>query len=270
MPECDIGNITLYYTDQGRGDVVLLLHGLGSCCEDWQPQVFALAEYYRVVAVDLRGHGKSSKPDQVYSVPLYARDIFSLMDKLEMSSIHLIGFSMGGMTAFQMAVDNPERINSLVVINAAPEMPNDKLWLRTLVTVRLLVVRLLGMGALGRMIGRKLFPKPEQHPLYQQFLRRMENNPKPVYIRALKSFVGWSVMDQLSSLTMPVHIVTADQDYTSVAYKQQYANKITGATLAVIKDSRHATPMDQPQQLNNEIIKFLNDRFTNNTAAVGG
>lgn len=258
MPFLNINNINLHYRVQGKGEPLLFLHGLGSCCDDWQEQVDHFSKRYQVITVDSRGHGRSDKPDSDYSIPLFASDIRGLLAHLKVDQIGLIGFSMGGMIAFQLAVDIPSRIKSLIIINSAPAVPYSSLIEKLTMWQRLLTIKVLGMKTLGRMIAKQLFPQPQQKHLYRRFSQRMQKNSKPAYVRALKSFIGWDVRADLNALTMPVLIVAADHDYTPVAAKQAYQKLIATSRLVIITDSRHATPVDQPEQLNNKISQFLN------------
>lgn len=261
MPQVTIDHLPMYYCDEGRGDVVVLLHGLGSSCDDWHQQQAILSQYYRVITIDLRGHGRSGKPNEPYSIHQFATDVTGLLSHLQIERFHLVGFSMGGMTAFQMAVDHPTHLLSLTVINSAPAVPYQRLAEKILVWQRLLAIRVLGMETLGRIIGRKLFPAPQQKPLLEQFTAQMKKNCKSAYIHSLKSFLGWSVTDQLHKLTMPVLVIGADHDYTTTESKRAYAEKIQRVQVAVVKDSHHATPIDQPQQLNHLLLEFLAQPF---------
>ncbi len=263
MPFCTANDINIHYTIHGTGEYVLLLHGLGSCAEDWDCQIEALSTRYCVIAVDLRGHGKTTKPEGAYSIPLYAQDMEKFLKNLNIDAIHLIGFSLGGMTALQMAVDAPRLVKSLTVINAPASMPVKSWFPKLPVIIRYWTIKILGMKALGKMIARKLFPLESQKHLYKKFVHRMQCNSKTSYLKALNSLSGWSVENHLSTLPMPVLIATADEDYTPVAYKQALSQKIPNARLAIIRDSRHATPMDQPHILNTLILDFFNSSSKN-------
>ena len=95
----------IYYEDVGRGEAVILIHGLGSSTKDWEYQIPELQKEFRVIAVDVRGHGRSGKPVQSYSIPAFADDIFALIQHLKLHKPHVIGISMGGMIAFLLAFD---------------------------------------------------------------------------------------------------------------------------------------------------------------------
>src|SRR5580693_1022702 len=118
MPTARVNGIEVYYEQAGEGPPVLLLHGLGSSTRDWEYQTPELARAYRVIAVDVRGHGRSSRPPGPYSVSQFAEDAVALLRSLDAAPAHVIGLSMGGMIAFQMAVDHPEAVRSLAIINS--------------------------------------------------------------------------------------------------------------------------------------------------------
>src|SRR5947207_2466572 len=117
MPTIQANGVDLYYEVHGSGEPVLLIHGLGSSTRDWAPQVPALSQRFQVIAFDVRGHGRSAKPKQRYSVKLFAADTAALIRTLDIAPAHVIGISMGGMIAFQLAVEAPQLVRSLVIVN---------------------------------------------------------------------------------------------------------------------------------------------------------
>ncbi|WP_408002893.1 alpha/beta hydrolase [Pseudomonas meliae] len=113
---------SLHYEEYGLGEPVLLLHGLGSSCQDWEYQIPALASQYRVIVMDMRGHGRSDKPYGRYSIQAMSNDVEALIEHLRLGPVHLIGLSMGGMIGFQLAVDQPHLLKSLRIVNSAPQV----------------------------------------------------------------------------------------------------------------------------------------------------
>jgi len=249
---------TLHYEEYGHGAPVLLVHGLGSSTLDWEMQVPALAAHYRVILMDMRGHGRSDKPRQRYSIAGYSADVLALIEHLKLDRVHLVGISMGGMIGFQLAVDQPQALSSLCVVNSMPEVkvrkPGDYLqW-----ASRWILGRLLGLRNIGRILGRVLFPKPGQADLRRKITERWATNDKRAYLASFDAIVGWGVQERLARITCPTLIVSADHDYTPVAMKESYVKLIPDARLVVIADSRHATPLDQPQVFNQTLLEFLN------------
>ena len=104
-----------------------------------------------------------------------------------------------------------------------------------------------------------LFPKPEQVELRLKIERRWPRNDKRAYLSSLDAIIGWGVRAQISKITCPTLVVSGDRDYTPVANKQAYVDEMLNARLVVIEDSRHATPMDQPEAFNQQLLHFLTE-----------
>ncbi len=113
MPKLRIHDIDIYYEVTGQRTPLALIHGLGSSTRDWERQVPVFSERYQVITFDVRGHGQSAKPPGPYSIALFASDTVELVRALGIGPAHVVGISMGGMIAFQLAVDAPQRIKSL-------------------------------------------------------------------------------------------------------------------------------------------------------------
>jgi 3-oxoadipate enol-lactonase len=252
-----VQDIQLYYETTGQGELLLFIHGLGSSTRDWEKQVAFFSRRYQVITFDVRGHGRSDKPPGPYRVSLFAADTAALIKALGIDPAHVVGLSMGGMIAFQLAIDTPNLVKSLVIVNSGPEFVprsfKDRLW----ILQRLLVVRLLGMDNLGKVLGKRLFPKPDQKHLRRMMIERWAENDKRAYLAAFRAIVGWSVVQRLGEIGCPVLVVAADQDYTPVSFKEAYVTKLQDAELAIISDSRHLTPVDRPEQFNEVLMTFL-------------
>ena len=257
MPRLHVRDIELYYEVNGQGQPVVFIHGLGSSAYDWELQVPAFSKNYQVVTFDLRGHGKSDKPWGPYSISLFAADTAELIKGLGLSPAHVVGISLGGMIALQLAVSAPDLVKSLTVINAGPEfvIRTAKEYLQ--VVQRQVIVRLLGMRKMGEVLSNRLFPKPGQQELRRLFVERWAANDPRAYRDAMRAIVGWSVTDHLNSIQCPTLVIAADQDYTPVAAKEAYVARTPQADLVVISDSRHATPVERPEEFNEALAAFL-------------
>lgn len=257
MPERRVGDLRLHYEEEGDGSPLLFIHGLGSSSRDWEYQVPAFADAYRVIRVDLRGHGRSDKPPGPYSLAQFAADCAALLATLQTGPVHVVGVSMGGMVGFQLALDAPKCVRSLTVVNSAPELrlhglaDHLKLWQRRF------IVRLLGMRKLGQVLAARLFPEPGQAALRQVFAQRWAENDARAYRASLEAMLGWSVTGRLGEIRCPVLVVAAEHDYTPVATKQAYVARLPRAELAVVGNARHALPMERPERFNPILGAFL-------------
>src|SRR5436190_8999402 len=98
-----VNDIEMYYEEQGAGSPLVLLHGFGSCGQSWQPFAARLAEHFRLIIPDLRGHGRSTNPAGVFTHRQAAADVFALLDRLGVKRFRAMGISTGGMTLLHMA-----------------------------------------------------------------------------------------------------------------------------------------------------------------------
>jgi len=253
-----VGDLDLHCLLAGVGESVVFLHGLGSCAEDWLPQLDYLRGRYRVIACDLRGHGRSSKPRGPYSIERFAADVAVVLREVAAGPAHVVGLSLGGMVAFQLAVDAPALVRSLVIVNSGPAVPAATFRQRLPLHIRVAYARVLGLRAMAKAIGKRIFPKPDQAEIMRAFVERLAANDKRCYLASLRAiFAGWSVAGRLGQIRCPVLVVASDQDYTPVALKEAYASSIANARVVVFADARHALPMEKPLEFNEALAAFL-------------
>ncbi len=251
--------IRTYYESVGEGDALVFVHGLGSSAQDWEYQLAAFKEHFQVITYDVRGHGQSEKAKRPYNVPLFAQDLAELLKELGIEKAHIVGVSMGGWITFQFGVDYPEMTHSLTIINSWADMR-----LKTLADwksyfQRAVLFRLFSMRKIGEILSERLFIKPEQEDLRKGFVEIWAKNHKPSYMAAFQAGIGWTVHDKLSTITAPVLVVAADEDYTPVSMKEGYTEELPNGRLAVIEDSRHATPVEKPDEFNRVLLAFLQE-----------
>jgi pimeloyl-ACP methyl ester carboxylesterase len=256
MPELKVRDISMHYEMSGEGEPVVLLHGLGSSVRDWERQVPIFAQRYQVITCDIRGHGRSSKPPGPYSVAQFTADVTELLHQLQVASAHILGMSMGGMIAFQMAVDYPQLLKSMVLVNSGPELVPRTWAEKFAIWQRFVITRLMGMRKMGEVLGQRLFPDPGQAEMAQTMADRWAENDKRAYLAATKALVGWSVVKHLGSIDCPTLVISADQDYTPISAKEAYVQQMPNAHLQVIQNSRHVTPIDQADVFNTAVLQF--------------
>jgi len=257
MPYLNVNNINLYYELHGQGAPVLFIHGLGSSTRDWEYQTPYFSKDWLLLFFDLRGHGKSDKPDHPYTIKQFCSDTAQLIEALFPEGVHVLGHSLGGMVAFQLAVDHPKLVKTLTILNSAPAAVLPSFKARFLFFLRFFDVRLFGMEHVSKQLGNMLFPNPEQVSLRETFIQRWNENDPKAYTNALKAFRGWSVMHRINTIKCPTLIITADNDYTPAPFKEFYTRLIPNAKLVVIKNSRHITNIDQADLFNKTVGDFL-------------
>jgi len=257
MPFCSIDGTRLYYTERGVGTPLLFVHGLGSSGRDWAAQIDHFADHYRVLRLDLRGHGRSERGEGPYSIAQFARDVAVLLRKRDAVPAHVAGLSMGGMVTLEQAAGAPQLTRSLVVVNSVADMRLHS-WHNVWVYVsRRAAVQVLGMRRVGQLLARKLFVKPSQEDLRRKFVRRWAQNDKQAYLWSMDAIMRWSVADRLAQIDVPTLFVSSDEDYTPVSTKRHIVDQMPNAELAVVDDARHALPVERPDDFNAIVDDFL-------------
>lgn len=115
MPEAKIGKIQLHYEEYGKGPPLVMILGLGQDVATWGLQVSELSNHLRLIVFDNRDSGRSSRCQEIYTTETMARDTIGLMDHLGIDRSHILGTSMGGMIAQQIALMAHERVSSLIL-----------------------------------------------------------------------------------------------------------------------------------------------------------
>ncbi|MFP4228461.1 MAG: alpha/beta fold hydrolase [Salinivenus sp.] len=257
MPYFTVDGVRLYYDERGEGEPLLFVHGLGSSSRDWFEQVPHFADRYRVLRLDLRGHGRSERPSGPYHIAQFARDVAVGVRRLDAAPAHVVGLSMGGMVALELAAGARSLVRSLVVVNSVADM-RLQTWSDVWFYVsRRLAVQTLGMRRVGRLLADRLFPGPHQEAHRREFIERWSQNDKQAYLWSVDAIMGWSVTERLPEITPPTLLVSSDQDYTPIATKNRMAARMPNAELAVVEGAHHALPVEKPNVFNALVDDFL-------------
>lgn len=257
MPMMKIKDFDIFYEMHGEGKPLLLIHGLGSSSRDWELQISELSKYYRVITIDLHGHGKSSKLTTKYSIHDFAVDCALIIKELKFDSINILGISMGAAVGFDLAISYPDLINSLIAVNMGVKIPVKTFSEKFNHQKVELFIKIFGMKKLGEIFAPTLFPLPEQEELRNYASTRWGENDKKSYIIAKNSLKNWSVEEELHKITCPTLVIAADGDFTSVESKEDYVKKIPNGQITIIINSHHAVPMEKPEEFNRIVLDFL-------------
>jgi 3-oxoadipate enol-lactonase len=257
MPKISINGNNLYYEEHGEGDPLIFIHGLGSSTQDWESQVPEFSKSYRVITLDLRGHGQSDKPAGPYFIPMMAADLAALFQSLRLPPAHVVGLSLGGAVAFQFVLDYPSSVKTLTIVNSGPSLGGTPEEAQKEIERRVGIVQQLGMRAMGEALSPALFPNPAHTALRETFIKRWGENDPQAYIEATLSILGFNVLDKLGEIRCPTLILASDQDYTPVSMKESFTKLIPNAQLVVIQGAHHALPMEEPEKFNAALREFL-------------
>ena len=260
MPkEINIKPISLDYSDTGNNNnkTLLLLHGLGSTKLDWQFQIAPFSKEYRVIAPDLRGHGKSFQENLNYGVDIMVEDVVGLLNRLNLSKVTPIGFSMGGAVAFQLACSYPNLVDKMVIVNSGPDFNGMGKLGDDLLNSRTAYLKTKGLEALAKEIAFNMFPEPQQEMLRNEFEKRCAANNFEAYYQSFVTLMEWGLGTKLKEIKTKTLVIASDMDYSSVNFKEAYVSRMQNAQLEVVKNSRHGVVLDQPDAFNEIVLDFL-------------
>jgi 3-oxoadipate enol-lactonase len=241
-----------------KGRVVLMSNSLMSSYDMWDWTVPALADRYRVLRYDTRGHGRSSTPPGPWSIAALADDAAGLLDALGIEAAHFVGLSMGGMVGQQLGARFPARVLSLSLCDTASEMPPRETW-----EERLAIARSQGIAALAEGTLKRWFTEP--------FARRSPGDIEKVramilgtgvegYMACAGAIRDMAQTTMLLAITAPTLILTGRQDpATTVAHATVLHRVIAGSRLVILEDAAHLSNIEQPQAFNAALRAFIDE-----------
>lgn len=240
---------------------VVLLHGLGSAGEDWRLQFEPLAGLgFRVLAPDMPGFGWSPWPGGKVSVERMADLVAQFMEGVGASPAHVVGISMGGTVALQLALDHPDRVRSLVLVNTfahlRPRNPGE--WLYFL--ARVLIARLIGPERQADMVARRILPRPEHEPFREILRRHIIQADKAVYRGMMSALFRYDARARLKEIRVPTLVITGSADTTvAPVVQEELARGIPHARHVVIEGAGHAVIIDTPEKFNETLVSFYRE-----------
>lgn len=265
MPELTLDDAAiLHYEEWGdtEAPAVVLLHGFTSDLRMWKAHAEALSEEYRVIAVDLRGHGASSAPEDLdtYTMERYAEDVRQLLAALGVDLCALVGCSFGGMVALQVAVTWPDMIAALVLTDTSPayasERYDDEFRRREArITEQERIVEQFGTAELGKRVAATV----KDTFLADALRRRYTSMTRAGYLgsarvrRERPDLIG-----RLAGLTMPTLICTGDADPVRSAADVMLL-EMPGARFVLFKECGHGVPSLRPEAFLQVLTGFLHD-----------
>lgn len=259
MTRLIVDGIDCSYMAKGKGEALLFIHGLGSSARDWAPQFEAFANDYRLIAPDLFGHGETRGLPSQLSIARMAAQVAATLHAEGLHRVHVVGLSLGGAVALQLALDQPQLVASLVIVNSRPDFTTQSWADRLMVIQRLLLIRLLGMRRMGRFLGRKLFPQDQR--LQEQFSAHYARNNKSAYLKSLHALLVWTVADRLAEIGCPSLIVASENDYYPIDAVKAYAKQMPNARVVEIPRAHHAVTMEYPERFNTVLRDFLAEAY---------
>ncbi|MGA7670614.1 MAG: 2-succinyl-6-hydroxy-2,4-cyclohexadiene-1-carboxylate synthase [Nitrolancea sp.] len=251
----------------GEGPPFVLLHGFTGSAEGWRAHLDVFGEHFTSYAVDLIGHGKTESPHvaERYGMERCVEDLLVLFDRLEIEQMALLGYSMGGRSALQLAVAAPERISALVLESASPGIP-DAAELAARVKSDEALAQSIERDGLEAFIdyweGLPLFASQRNLPpdVWQRHrMQRLNNDPVGLAnsLRGMGAGAMQPVWERLDALTMPTLLMVGELDEKYVKQGREMAEPMPNASLTVVPKVGHAVHLEAPETFDRIISTWL-------------
>ncbi len=253
MPIAKVGDIRINYELEGECEPLLMIMGFGSGIEGWHYQAPFFVRHFRVITFDNRGVGKSDKPGGPYTTAMMADDAVHLMDHLGIDRANVMGASMGGMIAQELAINHPERVIRLVLActYAQPELKTSE------------------SGGLSGSPKERMtavlnlaFNKPLYRLVFGTLARLRsvpEGSPEATGIEGQSAAVmTHDTLDRLGSITAPTLVIVGTGDrLIDPSASELLAGKITGAKQVKVEGGSHTFMVENRDEFNREVLNFL-------------
>lgn len=265
MPIANINGGNLNYEVAGQGEAVVFLHGYTGSTQDWANQASVLSPKYKVIALDLRGHGKSAAPSREgeYSVPIFAEDACALLKMLNIKKCCLVGHSLGGFIALQFALEHQDMLAALVLVDTssgqstrAPSFAQLRQKLDELARSQSMEAAFEYDAANNPMRIERFQKHPELREITRQ---KVLMTSVDGYIYASRAIGKWApVTSELSEIKVPVLIYWGDEDLGFTEAVQVLKEGIADSELITVKGVGHSPHEEAPDVFNEALLKFLN------------
>jgi pimeloyl-ACP methyl ester carboxylesterase len=262
MPELRANGIDIHYDQQGDGPDLVLVMGLGAHSGAWALNAPAFARHFRVTTFDNRGAGRTSAPDEPYSIRGMAEDTAALMDALGIRRAHVAGASMGGMIAQELAINFGEKIDRLVIACSRARTSE----LRKLVSVAQRALWEAGLpreaiSAIQQPWGStSAVLQDERKPL--DALRLAAADPYPIqkhaFLRQLDATMAHDALERLAAITAPTLVLVGAEDILTPPYENaEIARNIPGAQFRILPRGGHGFSAEYAADFNRAVVDFL-------------
>ena len=228
--ERQIMDIKHYFIEKGRGFPLILLHGNGENCEYFQGQMDAFAKRYHVYAIDTRGHGKTPRGDQPFTIRQFAEDLLGFMDEHQITKAHLLGFSDGGNIAMVFAIHHPDRVNRLILNGANLNAGGVKRTTQIPIEI-------------GYRIAKRFADKSDSARQHAEMLGLMVNDPNVS-------------PGELAGIQAKTLVIAGTNDMILKKHTKLIADCIPSAELVFIRGN-HFIAGKHPGEFNRAVLSFL-------------
>lgn len=266
MPEVAVNGARLYYEDQGTGlQTVFFAHGLCLSGRMFHHQVLALRERYRCITMDFRGQGRSEVTDFGYSIGNVTQDVIRLIQRLDAQPCHFVGLSMGGFVGQRIALERPELLRTLTLLNTGARREPMAARLRygaMIAAARLVGIRPLAGSIMRRLFGGAFLRDPLHAAERRQWRAQVVAQDRTGLIRAARGVLYRDdISDRLDAIATPTLIISGADDVAQPAQLgRELHERIPASRHVVLPNVGHASCLEAPARVNELLLEFLRDR----------
>ncbi len=268
MPKTKVNDINIYYEIHGDGFPLVMIMGLGADIMWWEPELLeGFAKNFKVIVFDNRGAGRSDKPANNYSIKLFADDTIGLMKVLGIEKAHILGVSMGGMIAQEIAINYPNMVERLVLVVTSPggpkAIPPSPEALEQLTMDR----SKMKPEDIAKKVIETLFPQDylKRHPeILDKFIKRITKYmiPPDAYMRQLNAVMNFNSYERLHKIRAPTLIVMGGKDIIVPPENGRIlAEKIPNSKLVIFEESGHGLIVQEREKFLKIVTDFLLDKI---------
>ncbi len=267
-----VNTIALGPERAGAGKPLVFVHGLSGSWPNWLEQLPVFAREHRVVALDLPGFGHSPMPAEKLSIASYARLLDGLLDRLQVDAAAVVGNSMGGFVAAELAIAYPQRVERLVLVSAAGiSTHQQRSTTRAVPALRRLERIVIASGAWTASKSDTVAKRARLRDLTLNVVARhpsrlpaalaaeqLRGAGKPGFVQGLEAIVDYEIRERLGEIACPTLIVWGDSDrLINVRDADVFAELIPNSRKVVFADTGHVSMLERPDEFNALLAKFL-------------
>lgn len=252
-----VKDLRLDFDERGEGPPVLLIHGFPLDRRIWDAQIPVLAKRFRVIAPDLRGHGRTSAPEGPYSLDLYASDLLRLMDTLDVAKFAAAGHSMGGYILLAMHRLAPERLQKIALVTTRAKADDEAGKKNREATAERVLAE--GPGFLADAMAERVLAANPREDVVRQF-RAIIRSQNPIGIAEAARAMARrpDATGDLASIRVPTLVLLGREDkLVPPEETRAMAAAIPGATLVEIPGTSHLPMMEQPEATTRALFEFF-------------
>lgn len=262
MPVLKINDIDLYYEQEGVGEDLILIGGLTSDSQVWKSALRILSKHFRVLIFDNRGAGKSSVPDYPYTTTMMAKDTLGLMDALNIPRAHIVGHSMGGCIAQQIAITAPHRVNKLVVACSRTKISviaNMIFSMRETLQIQGVPITTLAEYVLPFLFSEQFL---KSTTYVNGFIQWTANNPNPQslmgYQHQLHAVKTHDISDKIEHIIAPTLVLAGEEDIVMPAkHAEAFAASLKNGRFMAFQQCAHMPHVEYPKEFAETVLRFL-------------